>query len=155
MSRLKEKEIPVQPGAAKRHFSPVEANRALVLVRKIVADVVGQYGRMIDLQEEVETVQGSGAYDRSESIQRELVDAARRLQGYATELDDVGVELKDWSLGVVDFPCLIDGREAYLCWRHGEARVEYWHEMCQDPSNRQPIGEIFSENSISGTPVRA
>lgn len=146
MSRLKEKNIPVQAGATRRYFSPAEATRALVLVRKIVADVVGQYGRMIDLQEEMETAQGSGAGDRTESVQRELVDAARRLQGFATELDDVGVELKDWSLGIVDFPCLIDGREAYLCWRHGEARVEYWHEMCQDPSNRQPIGEIFSEN---------
>ena len=155
MSRLKEKENSVQPGAARRHFSPGEANRALVLVRKIVADVVGQYGRMIDLQEEVEMAQGSGAYDRSELLQRELVDAAKRLQGYATELDDVGVELKDWSLGVVDFPCLVDGRDAYLCWRHGETRVEYWHEMCQDPSNRQPIGEIFSDNIVSSAPLRA
>ncbi len=146
MSRLKQREKQSQTGVVRRHFSLAEANRALVLVRKIVGDVVGQYGRMIDLQEEVESAPGAGANDRTESLQRELVESARRLQGFATELDDVGVELKDWSLGVVDFPCLIDGREAYLCWRHGETAVEYWHEMCQDPSNRQPIGEIFSEN---------
>jgi hypothetical protein len=136
----------IQPGAARRYFTPSEATRSLVLIRKIVADVVGLYSRMIDLQEELESAQGDGAYDRSESLQRELVESARRLQGFAAELDDVGVELKDWSLGVVDFPCLIDGREAYLCWRHGETAVEYWHEMSQDPSSRQPIGEMFSEN---------
>jgi hypothetical protein len=146
MSRLQTNRTTPDAATMRRYFTPHEATRSLVLVRKIVTDVVAQYGRMIDLQEELENAQGTGAYDRTELLQRELVEAARRLQGYASELDDVGVELKDWSLGVVDFPCLVDGREAYLCWRHGEQSVEYWHDVGQDPINRQPIGEIFSEN---------
>ena len=99
----------------------------------------------------MESAQGTGANDRTESLQRAVVEAARRLQTFACELDDVGVELKDWHLGVVDFPCLIDGREAYLCWRHGEATVDFWHELTQDPSSRQPIGEMFSENIAAVT----
>lgn len=146
MSRLQTNRTTTQPASTRRYFTPQEATRSLVLVQKIVTDVVAQYGRMIDLQEELESAQGTGALDRTETLQRELVEAARRLQGYASELDDIGVELKDWSLGVVDFPCLVDGHEAYLCWRHGEQAVEYWHDIGQDPTNRQPIGEIFSEN---------
>lgn len=132
--------------SARRHFTLAEANRALVLVKRIVSDVVNYYGQLVDLQETIDAAQGNGAYDRCEATQRQLVDVAHKLQAYAEELDDVGVELKDWSVGVVDFPCMIDGREAYLCWRHGEDQVEYWHELDEGSSGRQPIADMIIEN---------
>jgi hypothetical protein len=148
MSRFENMDLSHQ-GATRTYFSLAQANRALVLVRRIVQDITEQYGRMIDLQESLEIAQGNGAYDNCDSLQQSLVDAAKRLQAYAAELDDLGVELKDWAAGVVDFPCLLDGREACLSWRHGESNVEYWHEMGQEPASRQAIGEMFVENAAA------
>ena len=31
--------------------------------------------------------------------------------------------------GLVDFPALREGREVHLCWRSGEAKIDYWHEV--------------------------
>jgi hypothetical protein len=42
-------------------------------------------------------------------------------------LNEWGVELRDLSTGLVDLPTVIDGEEAYLCWRLGEPNVAFWH----------------------------
>jgi len=38
-----------------------------------------------------------------------------------------GVLLKMISPGLVDFPCMIDGEPALLCWKEGEERVSHYH----------------------------
>ncbi len=37
--------------------------------------------------------------------------------------------LKDIDLGLIDFPSIREGREVYLCWRIGEDRVGFWHDL--------------------------
>ncbi len=151
MSRIDvHSEIPQDAAGRRRCFSIDEANRALVLVKRIVADVVASYARLVDLQEVMETAQVGGDYGASRRAQQDLMAVAKRLQGFARELDEVGVELKDWSAGVVDFPSTLDGREIYLCWRHGEARVDFWHELDQDPAQRQCVSQLMApQGSLS------
>jgi hypothetical protein len=50
-----------------------------------------------------------------------------------------GVELRDISTGLVDFPTVIEGREAYLCWRLGEPEVAFWHFADDGFSGRTPL----------------
>jgi hypothetical protein len=129
-------------GPDRRYFTPEQADKAIVLVSRIVSDIVDRYRRLVDLQEVIEAAQRSGRYDRCRQAQDELVAVAQKIQTCAEELDDVGVELRDWSTGVVDFPCIADGREVYLCWRYGEDRVSFWHE-CQAPSEeRKPLSTL-------------
>ena len=112
MSRIEvHSDIPQGAAGRRRCFGIDEANRSLVLVRRIVADVVASYSRLVDLQEIMETAQVGGDYGVSQRAQQDLMAVAKRLQGFAQELDEVGVELKDWSAGVVDFPSTLDGRE--------------------------------------------
>lgn len=59
----------------------------------------------------------------------ELVD---RLQGWEVELRDVGT-------GLVDFPAVVEGQEAWLCWRLGESEVAYWHPRDAGFSDRRPL----------------
>ena len=127
----------------RRYFSATEANRALVLVRRIVSDIVHGYARLMDVQELAETLRPLGR-GHSDAAHTELTTLAQRLQQYAGELDDVGVELKDWSLGIVDFPTFIDGHEAYLCWRLGEDRVEYWHRLDEESDHRTPLTGLLA-----------
>ena len=46
-----------------------------------------------------------------------------------SEINALGAELKDVDQGLIDFPHERDGRVVYLCWRLGEERIEWWHEV--------------------------
>ena len=58
---------------------------------------------------------------------------------YERELEQLGVELKDYYTGLIDFPCWMDGREVYLCWRLGEPDVAHWHEVTEGFAGRQTL----------------
>jgi len=130
------------PQRTKRTFTLVEAERALVLVRRIVADVVGEYARVLDLQEILEVAEDAVPDEEYETLRADLARSAGRLRQFVTELNDVGVELKDWSLGVVDFPCLAGGRRVCLSWQHGDGRIGHWHEVDTGLAGLQPISTL-------------
>jgi len=114
---------------AQRTFTLAEANRALVLVRRIVGDVIDEYASLLDLQEALEAAENDGDAERYEETRLGLIRSAGRLRTCLAEIDDVGAELKDWSLGVVDFPCVAGGRQVCLTWLFGRDRIEHWHEL--------------------------
>ena len=126
----------------KRVFSLPEANRSLVLVRRIVTDVIFEYSRMIELQEQLEMAEEAGTVEQSDRARIDLIRSAGRLRGCLDELDVVGVELKDWALGVVDFPSFAAGRGICLCWQYGQERIEYWHEVDTGFAARLPIASL-------------
>jgi len=138
-----------QEAPIRRFFTPSQANEALVLVRKIVADITDGYGRIGDLQEAMEAARQAGRYDRADQISRQTLDVMESLQGCAQELDDVGAELEDWVLGIVGFPCIAGAREVVLCWQEGDPEVAYWHEVNSGCSARKPVSTLPVEQAIS------
>src|SRR5262249_23508114 len=76
----------------------------------------------------------------AEETHRHSVD---RLRGLVEELDEVGCELKDWQTGLIDFPSIHDGKEIYLCWRLGEATIQYWHGGDAGYNGRQAVDATF------------
>lgn len=54
-------------------------------------------------------------------------------------INDWGVELKGIDEGLIDFPSRRDDRIVYLCWRLGEDRIEWWHEIDAGFAGRQPL----------------
>ena len=116
-----------------------------MLVRRIVADVVAEYARVLDLQEILEFAEENASAERYEEIRTELIRAAARLRACVEELENVGVELRDWSLGVVDFPCVTGGRQVCLSWQHGDDRIRHWHEQDTDLAGLRPIHTLPSD----------
>ena len=137
-----------RPSVGRRYFTVSEANRSLVLVKRIVADVMRLYDRLLDLQEMIDASHDRGAYRQCEQFHDEIVGVAEKLQTCAEELDDVGVVLQDWSQGIVNFPHLMEGKEACLSWRCGDKRVEYWHEIDAAFAERQKVPAIPSGQPI-------
>jgi len=118
------------PRRKTRHFFTLEeANHSLVLVRRIVADIIGHYDRLVEVHETVEALEAAGRLGQVEDARDELVFTADKIRICLEELEEVGVELCDWGLGIVDFPALSDGREVRLCWRSDEPQVSHWHEL--------------------------
>ena len=77
--------------------------------------------------------------DELAEVEQSLQLDAERLQEYIQELDELGVEPKGAVQGLVDFPCLMDGRIVYLCWQLGEAEVLFWHELEAGFAGRQKL----------------
>jgi hypothetical protein len=61
------------------------------------------------------------------------------INGLIERVSNLGVEVKDLEMGLVDFRAEREGREVYLCWKLGEERVSYWHELHSGYSTRQPL----------------
>ena len=127
-------------------FTLAEANGALPLVRRIVADVRDEYDAWRQVMARYEIIAaGTRAYlgeDPHEvALRQELAERATRLDGLLEEIRAIGCELKDFELGLVDFYALLDDRLVFLCWRLGEPRIEYWHEVDAGVAGRQPVNQ--------------
>lgn len=67
-----------------------------------------------------------------------------------SEIDAIGVQVKDLDSGLLDFPCRMDDEVVLLCWRMGESAIEHWHTIEAGFSGRQPVDERFRRRSNSG-----
>lgn len=139
--------------ASARYFTVESAQGALVLVRKITQEIVEGYRVLMALRTEREELARrectSGQLDALEARIQDTVDLLNTLQD---ELSDIGVELKDWSEGLVDFPALYDDRKVLLCWKLGEDRIGFWHEADAGFAGRQAIGPELNVADPSTTP---
>jgi hypothetical protein len=105
-----------------KYFTPSEAKKTLPLVRKIVADILDTSREMRLIADEI----GSGVENDSR-IQKLADDIEKFMQ----ELEEIGCYFKDWnfSIGLIDFPAIIDGKEVFLCWRSDEEDIMYYHDV--------------------------
>lgn len=128
---------------SKRYYTLAEANLLLPEIRQLMTwlrqtreDIALRRLRMERLRRE-ET--GPGDPDRffTEEAQIEFLILSARQQ--IDHLAVQGVEVKDIDAGLVDFLTLVDGEEAYLCWRAGEPEIRYWHGIEEGFAGRKRI----------------
>lgn len=75
--------------------------------------------------------------EREKSIQR-VKDAV-------AEIDATGVQVKDLDIGLLDFPCEVEGRIVLLCWKLGEKGITHWHGVSEGFAGRKPIDERIAK----------
>jgi hypothetical protein len=129
-----------------RLFTIEQANAMLPLVKAICSDlatlardVMERRHRLALLTAGRELKPGDPYSDELTQMEGDLERDAVRLQEYVAELRELGVEPKGAVEGLVDFPCELDGRVVYLCWKLGEPEVLYWHDLDTGFSGRQPL----------------
>jgi hypothetical protein len=95
---------------------------------------------------EAELTRGEGATEVSETPGIRHAQAVFR--GYYEALSDgleeirnMGGDVKDLDLGLVDFPGKRGNDDILLCWRLGEKRIEYWHTVEGGFANRRRLDE--------------
>lgn len=62
-----------------------------------------------------------------------------------TEIDEIGVQVKDLEKGLLDFPCILDGKTVLLCWKLGEKEIGYWHTSEDGFAGRKPLDARFGK----------
>ena len=123
----------------KRYFTLEEANQCIPelvddisLLRAIRAHLAGLHAEITPL---LEVVSSNGGSQHTPA----LLNATKRFQEVLDRIEARGCHLKGLDPGLVDFPHLRNGKEVYLCWRMGEKRIRYWHEIEDGFEGRQPL----------------
>lgn len=135
-----------RPTGAKRYFTPCEANATLPLVSAIVRDIADlahdldeRSDRLQRLKLPKNGVRGEAYQEEVRHVEAEFERDQDRMREYEQELAELGIELKDYRTGLIDFLARMDGRDVYLCWRMGEPSVSYWHELDAGFAGRQAL----------------
>jgi hypothetical protein len=71
----------------------------------------------------------------------ERIKAEQRAKDALAEIDSIGVQVKDIDIGLLDFPCEVEGEVILLCWKVGEESITHWHGTQEGFASRKLIDE--------------
>lgn len=121
-------------------FSLEEANALLPHVRKTLARIQELYGRLGEFRESAKAAAIASEFGGGMEGGPAYVKALYEVGKLTTELHTLGVQLKDYSRGLVDFPYIRDDRVVLLCWQMGEGdEIHWWHEVEAGFAGREPL----------------
>ncbi|HEY3705664.1 MAG TPA: DUF2203 domain-containing protein [Terracidiphilus sp.] len=73
-----------------------------------------------------------------------------RVREMLSEIDSIGVQIKDLDSGLLDFPFKLEDEVVLLCWRLGEQSIEHWHTVESGFKGRKPVDDRFRRGKTSG-----
>ena len=71
--------------------------------------------------------------------------AIHRVKDTLAEINAIGVQVKDIDIGLLDFPCKVEGRIVLLCWKLGEHGITHWHTSSEGFAGRKPVDERIAK----------
>ncbi|MBI1884821.1 MAG: DUF2203 domain-containing protein [Chloroflexi bacterium] len=132
---------------ASRQFTLEEANVLLTRLSELLPQLQDKKRALDTLQQRLAEfaakMSGNGnIYEEQYNTTRhEAEQAANEVTDLARKVNELGCELKDVDQGLVDFPTVRQGRRVYLCWKLGEDRIRWWHDLEAGFAGREPLGE--------------
>jgi hypothetical protein len=127
------------------YFTREEAESLLPQISRVLLKIQDHRKVMQQKEEELNAhhaqARGNGhhLHVRINKLQNELAELIQTMQEMVAELSSFGCELKDPSIGLIDFLSMRNGREIYLCWHLGEEHINFWHYPDAGFAGRQPL----------------
>jgi hypothetical protein len=121
-----------------RHFTVEEANALLARVRPRLEALRAARDRLTDAEAH-EALAGAAPGNGGGGTGRDVGEAFLEVRGLLLELQELGIVVRDIDRGLIDFPAILEGREAYLCWELGEPAVAFWHDLETGFGGRMPL----------------
>jgi hypothetical protein len=121
-----------------RHFSRAEANALLPSLKPLLRQLRDAKDELTDSDAHealAEAAPGNGGGREGHQVGVAFLEVRRLLDALA----ESGIVLRDIDRGLVDFPAMVEGREAYLCWELGEDEVAHWHDLSSGYRSREPL----------------
>ncbi len=117
-------------------YTVAEANALLPYLAPTLVELREKY----ELAEKAREMVARAAAGNGWSEKRERWSATMaRVAELLERLEEWGVELRDLSTGLVDFPALMLDEEIYLCWRLGEPEVAWYHSRTEGFGGRRRL----------------
>ena len=121
-------------------FTPQEASKLIPDIRPKVKELIESKKVIARLHAEIEKYNLLGfkpadVAEKAGQLDALVEDMTRKI----SELEDLGVQVKDLEFGLVDFPAERYGENVMLCWRYGEPEVSFWHKHSESYKSRKSL----------------
>ncbi len=143
-----------------KNFSLSEAQRLLPELERLLRQAIEARRRLEEIEQEMQQtltriiMLGGIQLDplRHATLRANKDAAGHKLEAVVTEIEATGAQVKDLDMGLLDFPCLLNGRSILLCWKLGEPAIEHWHGPDEGYAKRKKIDPSRFTTSRPGKP---
>ena len=94
---------------------------------------------LLHTRDEIKKASANAPYDGGSPEGPRYIKALEEIYESLNGIHEMGVIVKDLETGLCDFPCLLEGRVVYLCWKLGEDTIGWWHEIEDGYNGRQSL----------------
>lgn len=126
----------------KKYFTVEEAQKLIPKIKKSFSKIIS-LKKAIDAISSIQIDVNEIDFDEFEHMNTKLGKEFHKLcyEFYREMgiLNKTGCIIKDLELGLVDFFCRFEGRDIFLCWKLGEDKISFWHELDEGFQGRQRI----------------
>ena len=137
-----------------RTFTFDEARTLLPVLESLLRTAISSKKTMEEIEAETQALNhriflnGGTHVDVVATARRkaERAKAEQRAKDALAEIDSIGVQVKDLDVGLLDFPCEVEGRVVLLCWKMGEPSIKHWHSIEEGFAGRKPIDERIARS---------
>ena len=112
-----------------RFFTLEEANALLPEITPLMDSLLMRRAKAAKMSREIEELFEDLRIDRGGPTLSELTQDFAAIEQLISQIQNYGCVIKDLNVGLLDFLAERNGREVYLCWRFGEDKIEYYHEL--------------------------
>lgn len=148
-----------------RYFTVAEAERVLPEVERALRDALFHKDEAVEAQRELnrtsERIRALGGMRVNPAelmaVRARLEASAVALKAAMEQVEELGAQIKDLEIGLIDFLSRFRDRDVWLCWKLGESRIGFWHGLEEGFRGRKPIDREFLEGHGSkngGSPER-
>jgi hypothetical protein len=121
-------------------FTVSEANELLPEVTPKLTAVRDLYTVIDSMRAEARAAAGASNLGGGMEGGTGYVNTLYQIGKYTTEIYELGIEIKDPSRGLIDFPSMRGDRVVLLCWQIGDGdEIEWWHEADAGFAGRQRL----------------
>ena len=121
-------------------FTVSQANALIPDLIPMLEDIRDLYAEIEPMRSSARAAAGASEFGGGMAGGSRYVGALYRIGKLTTDIGEMGVELKDYTRGLIDFPSMRGDRVVLLCWQLGEGdEISWWHEPEAGFAGRQPL----------------
>ena len=124
-------------------FTLSEARHLLPKVRKLMERVSAERRLLMQVHGDIERARKAADSGGGSPYGAVYLNHITIFGRAVREVERLGVQIKDYDKGLIDFPCAYEGRIVLLCWKIGEEELEYWHEVEAGYAGRRFVTDDF------------
>ena len=138
-----------QPEQPQRLFTLTEAEHTRQELEPFLIEAIGARKKLSVLEQDLTAVSTrimmmGGVlvpYSKLAEKRMEQQNLAEVMKSNLEKILSTGCLIKDLDVGLLDFPCKVEGETVLLCWKLGETKIAFWHDTTTGFAGRKPIDE--------------
>ena len=120
-------------------FTLEEANALVAQLDELLEEMTNLRDKIVAMGDSLQPILQRAGGNGGSKAGGEYVLVLQRFNASLSFIQELGCELKDLDQGLIDFPSYRDGKLVYLCWKRGEPKIEFWHDLESGFGGRQPL----------------